>query len=130
MISHSKVAQRKRIHLPKQEMQFNPWVGKIPWRGKWHPTQVFLLEKSHGQRSLAGYSLPGHKESGTTEHTSLLLIWSHTGCPSYIVSYPAPQKTSSSSEDLSADSYMSPQVFFSTRHTFIKLYNQLKSVKS
>ena len=23
---------------------FNPWVGKIPWRRKWQPTPVFLLE--------------------------------------------------------------------------------------
>ena len=22
---------------------FDPWVGKIPWRGKWQPTPVFLL---------------------------------------------------------------------------------------
>ena len=29
------------------------WVGKIPWRRKWQPTPVFLLGKSHGQRSLA-----------------------------------------------------------------------------
>ena len=35
-------------------MQFDPWVGKIPWRRKWHPTLVFLPGKSHGQRSLAG----------------------------------------------------------------------------
>ena len=35
---------------------FNPWVGKIPWRRKWQPTPVFLSEKFHGQRSLAGYS--------------------------------------------------------------------------
>ena len=33
-----------------------PWVGKIPWRRKWQPTPVFLPGKSHGQRSLAGYS--------------------------------------------------------------------------
>ena len=32
----------------------NPWVGKIPWRRKWHPTPVFLPKESHGQRSLAG----------------------------------------------------------------------------
>ena len=25
------------------------------WRRKWQPTPVFLPEKSHGQRSLAGY---------------------------------------------------------------------------
>ena len=35
---------------------FDPWVRKIPWRRKWQPTPVFLPEKSHGQRSLEGYS--------------------------------------------------------------------------
>ena len=35
---------------------FDPWVGKIPWRRKWQPSPVSLPEKSHGQRSLAGYS--------------------------------------------------------------------------
>ena len=35
---------------------FDPWVGKIPWRGKWQPTPLFLPGESHGQRSLAGYS--------------------------------------------------------------------------
>jgi len=29
---------------------FDPWVGKIPWRRKWHPTPVFLPGESHGQR--------------------------------------------------------------------------------
>ena len=37
------------------------------WRRKWHPTPVFLPGKSHGQRSLVGYSPWGHKESDTTE---------------------------------------------------------------
>jgi len=35
---------------------FNPWVRKLPWRRKWQPTPVFLLEKSYRQRSLVGYS--------------------------------------------------------------------------
>ena len=35
---------------------FNPWVRKIPWRRKQQPTLVFLPEKSHEHRSLAGYS--------------------------------------------------------------------------
>ena len=35
---------------------FDPWVGKIPWRRAWQPTPVFLPGKSHGQRSLVGYS--------------------------------------------------------------------------
>ena len=43
-------------------------MRKIPWRRKWQPTPVFLPGKSHGQRSLAGYSLQGYKELNTTEH--------------------------------------------------------------
>jgi len=35
---------------------FHPWVGKISQRKPWKPTPVFLTGKSHGQRSLAGYS--------------------------------------------------------------------------
>ena len=46
---------------------FNLWVGKIPWRRKWQSTLVFLHGESHGQRSLEGYRLWGHKESDTTE---------------------------------------------------------------
>ena len=49
---------------------FDPWVRKIPWRTEWHPTPVFLPIKSHGQRSLVGYSPWWDcKESDTTEHT-------------------------------------------------------------
>ena len=43
------------------------WVRKIPWRRERLPTPVFLLGESHGQRSLVGYSLWGHKESDMTE---------------------------------------------------------------
>ena len=46
---------------------FHPWVGKITWRRKWQPSPVFLPEKSHWQKSLAGYSPKGQKESDTTE---------------------------------------------------------------
>ena len=46
---------------------FNPWVRKIPWRKKWQSTPVLLPGKSHGQRSLVGYSPWGPKESDTTE---------------------------------------------------------------
>ena len=34
---------------------------------KWQPTPVFLAGESHGQRSLAGYSPWGLKESDATE---------------------------------------------------------------
>ena len=50
-----------------QEMQVDPWDGKIPWRRKWQSTSVFLPGKSHGQRSLGGYSPWQHKESDKTE---------------------------------------------------------------
>ena len=43
---------------------FDPWVGKIPWRGAWQPTPVFLPGKSYGQRSLVDYSPWGHKGAG------------------------------------------------------------------
>ena len=33
--------------------EFDPWMGKLPWRRKWQPTPVFLPRESHGQRSLA-----------------------------------------------------------------------------
>ena len=39
----------------------------IPWRRKWQPTPVCLLGKSHGRRSLVGYSPWGRKDSDTTE---------------------------------------------------------------
>ena len=46
---------------------FHPWVRKIPWRRKWQSTPVFLPGKSHGQRSLVGYSPWGLRESDTIE---------------------------------------------------------------
>jgi len=38
-------------------------VGKIPWRSEGRPTPVFLPRKSHGQRSLAGYTVHKSKLS-------------------------------------------------------------------
>ena len=49
-----------------RRLGFYPWVRKIPQRMKWQPTPVSLPEKFPGQRSLAGYSLWGHKESDMT----------------------------------------------------------------
>ena len=51
------------------DSRFNPWVEKILWGRKQQPTPVFLPGKSHGQRSLEGYSPWGRKESDTTEYT-------------------------------------------------------------
>ena len=51
--------------------EFNLWVRKIPERRAWQPTPVFLPRESHGQRSLAGYSPLGCKESDTTERLNM-----------------------------------------------------------
>ena len=53
---------------------FDLWVEKIPWRKAWQPTAVFVPAKSHGQKSLAGYSPWGHKESDMTELAPPVLI--------------------------------------------------------
>ena len=53
---------------------FNPWVGKTPWRREQLPTPVFLPGEFQGQRSLAGSSPWGYKESDTTEPLSLMPI--------------------------------------------------------
>ena len=47
--------------------QFDPWVGKIPWRRSLQPTPVFLSGEAHGQRILEGSSPWGCKASNTTE---------------------------------------------------------------
>ena len=59
-----------------------PGSGRsIPWRRKWQPTPVFLPGKSHGRRSLVGYSPWGCKESDTTEQAC-----SHRkGCKSWVL---------------------------------------------
>ena len=55
-----------------------PGLGRSPGGGRgkllqyfffFFPLQYFLLENSQGQRSLAGYSPYGRKESDTTEVT-------------------------------------------------------------
>ena len=45
----------------RKRRMFYPWVGKILWNRKWQPTRVFVPGESHGQKSLAGYSIKGHK---------------------------------------------------------------------
>ena len=48
------------------------WVGKIPCRGEWQPTPVFLPRESHEQRSLASYSPWGRKEVDMTERPTYM----------------------------------------------------------
>ena len=52
------------------------WIYAQEWSRNWQPTPIFLPGEFHGQRSLAGYSPWGRKESDTTErltHTTHML---------------------------------------------------------
>ena len=51
--------------------RFDPWVRKTPWRRACKPTPVFLPGESRRQRSLAGCSPRGRRESGTTDWLTL-----------------------------------------------------------
>ena len=57
----------KNLPAYAEDLGFDPWVRKNPWSRKWPPTPVFLLGKSHEQRSLVGNSPLGCKESNAIE---------------------------------------------------------------
>ena len=93
-------AQWWRICLQCRRPGFDLCLGQEdPWRREWQPTLVFLLGEFHGQRSLAGYSPWGHKESDTTEELTLLLfiralipfIWISPSRPSHLSKAPRPK---------------------------------------
>ena len=52
------------------DLDSSPGLGRHPGGGHGNPLQCFCLENPHGQRSLAGYSRCGTKESDTTEWLS------------------------------------------------------------
>ena len=56
-----------------------PGLGKSHGRGYDNPLQYSCLENPHGQRSLVGYSVWGHKESDMTEQLST----AHRACTSW-----------------------------------------------
>ena len=74
VIRTSLVVQMVKNLLQCRRLGFDPWVGMIPWRRKWQPTLLLLPGKSHGRRSLVGYSLQGRKESDTTEQLHFHMI--------------------------------------------------------
>ena len=76
--------RRWSVCLQCRRPGFNPWVGKLSWRRKWQPTPVFLPGKSHGQRSLASYSLWDCKESGHNVATKQQIFH----CNMYHISIP------------------------------------------
>ena len=56
------------------------WVFLVYYRRRrWHPTPVLFPGKSHGRKSLVGYSPWGHKESDTTERPHFHFSFSCNG---------------------------------------------------
>ena len=69
-----------------KKQHFDPWVKKIPWRRRWHPTLVFLPGKSHGQ------SPYGHTELDVTEQWSAHSPTPATACMDFsftLVGFPS-----------------------------------------
>ena len=71
---NSLVAQMVKRLPTMQETQVKSLGWEDPWRRKWQPTPVLLPGKSHGRRSLVGYSPCGSKESDMTEQLHFLSL--------------------------------------------------------
>ena len=63
----SSAIRLSRIHLQCRRPGFDLWLRKTPWRREWQSIPVFLSGEFHRQKSLAGYSPWGHRESDMNE---------------------------------------------------------------
>ena len=77
-----------------RRFRLNPLVGKNPWRRKSQPTPAFLLGRSHGQRSLMGYSpwsqkRVGHdlvtKQQSQCRHSKIPRLWRVSEASTYVL---------------------------------------------
>ena len=57
-----------------RDLSLIPGLGISHGEREWQPTLVFLPREFHGQRSLAGYSPQGHRESDTTEQLNTFTL--------------------------------------------------------
>ena len=90
-LCHHKLPQwhsGKEPTCQRRKCRFYAWVWKIPWRRKWQTAPVFLPRESQGQRSLAGYSPWGGKETDVTEGLNCKLNYpfTHPKCDLVILS--------------------------------------------
>ena len=67
----SLVGQMVKKMPAMQETGVQSLGQEAPWGREWQPSPVFLPAKFHGQKSLAGYSPWGPKESDMTERPTL-----------------------------------------------------------
>ena len=70
----SQVSSTKESACQCRKQSLNPWLEKSPWRRKRQLPPVFLPGKSHGQRSLVGYSPRGCRVKQQSTHTHTLNV--------------------------------------------------------
>ena len=87
-LSHTFMTTGKIIALTRwtfvgkvMSLLFN-MLSRLVRRRQWQPTPVLLPRKSHGLRSLVGYSPWGRKESDTTEGLHFHVSLFNVTCPS------------------------------------------------
>ena len=73
--------RRQSVCLQCRRPRFDSWVRKIHWRRKWRCTPVLLPGKSHGWRSLIGYSPQCRKELDMTERLHFHFSQQYKGFP-------------------------------------------------
>ena len=89
----SLVAQRVKDLPAMREMGLIPGLETFPGGGLGNPLQYSCRENPHGQRSLAGYSPRGRKESDTTEWFHFTWqCYSRKNCLSILLTHTNPQK--------------------------------------
>ena len=77
----SMVAQRVTYNAgPQRDLGLIPGSGRSPGDGNGNPLQYSFLKKSHGRRSLVGYSPWCHKEPHTTEQIHFHFLESPLDC--------------------------------------------------
>ena len=57
----------KNLSANTSDTGLSPGLGRSPREGNGNPLEYLVLGKSHGQRSVAGYSPWAHKELDMTE---------------------------------------------------------------
>ena len=67
IFSYTCITSLSTLNLKFPSWPFCPFLETFVWRRQWHPTPVLLPGKSHGWRTLAGYSSWGCYKLDTTE---------------------------------------------------------------
>ena len=68
-----------------KKCEFDPWVGKIPWRRAWQPTLVSCLENPMDR---GAWQVTVHRVTKSQTQLKQLSTHTHTGCDKAIIRMP------------------------------------------